>query len=173
MSGRPLLKLLLAGLAGTAAHLLLMFAKDRLGLLPEFRPYDEFQRGLSMLVGKDVPAPVAWALGFANGALVWSFVFGRVVGFLPGRTPWEKGLSFASCAWLVSGLVFFPLMGRGPFALDLELGLAPAALMAVMLGVYSLALSYGWTALNGRAGAALDAGGPARPKSSDHLGRQE
>ncbi len=172
MPTHPLVKYLLAGLAGTVAHLLLMFAKDALGVLPGFRPYDEFQRGLSLLVGADVPPFVGWALGFVNGALVWSFVFGRVVRYLPGRAPWEKGLCFASCAWLISGLVFFPLMGRGPFALGLELGLAPAALMAVMLSVYSLALSYAWAALNGRAGAALDADGPARPKSSDHLGRQ-
>jgi hypothetical protein len=172
MPGRPLLKPFLAGLAGTAAHLLLMFAKDRFGVLPEFRPYDEFQRGLSLLVGADVPASIAWALGFANGALVWSFVFGRVVRYLPGRAPWEKAVFFASCAWLVSGLVFFPLVGRGPFALGLELGLAPAALMAVMLCVYALALSYAWAALKGRDDAGLDAGGPAARKSSDHSGRQ-
>lgn len=176
MQVHPLLKSFAAGLAGTAAHLVLMFLKDRLGLLPQFQPYQEFQRGLSMLVGAELPPAVAIALSFVNGALVWGFIFGRAFPYLPGRGPLAKGLFFAACAWAISGLVFFPLMGRGPFATGLGLGLEPAALMAVMLSAYCLAMSFAWDALARRdvsaRPAALDATAPARPKSSDHQGRQ-
>jgi hypothetical protein len=143
----------LAGFAGTTAHVVLMFVKDRLHILPAFQPYDEFQHGLSMLTGTSVSAPVAWLLTFLNGAVLWGFVFGRVYRALPGATPLRKGLFFALCAWVVSGFVFFPLMGRGPFAIGLGLGSKPAALMLVMLSVYSLSMSFAYHALMRRAGA--------------------
>mgnify|MGYP000983251325 CR=1 FL=1 len=91
MQVHPLLKSFAAGLAGTAAHLVLMLLKDRLGLLPQFQPYQEFQRGLSMLVGAELPPAVAIALSFVNGALVWGFIFGRAFPYLPGRGPLAKG----------------------------------------------------------------------------------
>lgn len=172
MPVHPILKSFAAGLAGTAAHLVLMFLKDRLGLLPQFQPYEEFQRGLSMLLGSHVSPATAMALSFVNGALLWGFIFGRAFPYLPGRGPLAKGLFFAACAWTISGLVFFPLMGRGLFASGLGLGAQPAALMAVMLSAYCLAMSFAWSALASRDKTALDAAPPAPPKSSDHSGRQ-
>ncbi|MDE2361435.1 MAG: hypothetical protein KGM42_02060 [Hyphomicrobiales bacterium] len=150
MPGGRLTRYLVAGLAGTAAHLVLMYLKDRFGLLPQFQPYQEFQRGVSMLTGGEAPVWLAWLLGFLNGAVVWSFVFGRLYRVMPGRTPLRKGLFFGLVAWTISGLVFFPAMGRGPFDLALGLGLAPAALMLGMLCVYSLTLSFAYAALAGR-----------------------
>lgn len=172
MPVHPILKSFAAGLAGTAAHVVLMFLKDRLGLLPQFQPYEEFQRGLSMLLGSNVSPAAAMALSFVNGALVWGFIFGRVFPWLPGRGPLAKGLFFAACAWTVSGLVLFPLLGRGPFATGFGLGAAPATLMAVMLSAYCLSMSFAWDSLTGGDKPALDAEAPARPKSSDHSGRQ-
>jgi hypothetical protein len=147
MSLEKILKSFAAGLAGTAAHVVLMFLKDRLGLLPQFQPYDEIQRGLSMLVGADVPAWAASAMALVNGALVWGFVFGRVFRALPGGTPLRKGLFFGLCAWAFSGLALFPALGRGLFAWDLGLGAAPAALMLVMLCVWALSMSFAYAAL--------------------------
>jgi hypothetical protein len=152
MSLRNLLGSFVAGLAGTAAHVVLMLLKTQLGLVPQFQPYAELQRGVALLTGA-TPSPTAvYLLTFVNGALVWGFVFGRIFRFLPGVTPLRKGLFFAFCAWTISGLVMFPLLGRGPFAWNLGLGTAPAALMLVMLSVYSLAMSFSYAALAGRDG---------------------
>jgi uncharacterized membrane protein len=145
-----LIKSFAAGLAGTAAHVVLMYLKDRLGLLAQFQPYEEFQRALSLMTGAAVSPSVAWLMTFVNGALVWGFIFGRLFARLPGRTPLRKGLFFALCAWAMSGLVFFPLLGRGVFAWKLGLGATPAALMLVMLCCYCLAMSFAWDALTRR-----------------------
>ena len=148
-----LLKSFLAGLAGTLAHLTLSCLKSQLGILPAFQPYDELQRGLAALTGASVSVPIGYALTFVNGALIWGFVFARLFRWLPGRTPLRKGLFFAFCAWAVSGIVFFPAMGRGPFAWGLGLGAGPALLMLVMLSVYSCTMSFVWSALTHPAGA--------------------
>jgi uncharacterized membrane protein len=49
-------------------------------------------------------------------------------------------------AWLVIGLGLLPLSGRGVFAHGLGLGGLPAALMLVMLMLYSIVMSllYAW-----------------------------
>ena len=105
-----------AGLAGSAAHSCLMILKSRAGLLPSFQPYDDLQRLLGDLVGGSVGPAVPWLLSFANGALVLGFLFGRTYRLLPGRSGAVKGLVFGLIGWILMGLVFFPLLGRGLFA---------------------------------------------------------
>ncbi len=99
------------------------------------------QRALSWLVGTEVHTGVVWLLSFVNGAIVWGFVFGQTYRFLPGSSPWLKGVHFGICAWLVMGLLFFPLVGRGIFAAGLGLGVAPAMLMLGALLAYSVTMS--------------------------------
>ena len=65
-----------AGFAGSVVHLVFMYAKLRLGILPTFQPY---------------PA-------------------------MPGQTGAAKGLTFGLIGWLFMGLIFFPVIGLGPFA---------------------------------------------------------
>ena len=91
---------------------------------------------------------VAWLLGFVNGAVIWGFVFGQAYRFLPGKSPWQKGVFFGVCAWAVMGLVFFPLVDRGIFAVRLGLGIAPAILLLVMLLAYSVTMSIVYHLLN-------------------------
>ena len=156
MTLSPLLRSLLAGLAGTCAHFALMFLKTRLDIVPGFQPYAELQRGVALATGASLSAPLAYALTFFNGAVVLGLVFGRIFRRLPGQTPLAKGLFFALCAWAAAGCVMFPLLGRGPFAWGLGLGFAPAILMLVMLSVYSLAMSYAYAVLT-------EHGGVSRP----------
>jgi len=42
--------------------------------------------------------------------------------------------------WLFMGLIFFPAIGLGPFAVRVGLGLGPALLSLVMLQTYSIVL---------------------------------
>src|SRR5581483_310588 len=101
-------KSIVAGLCGSVAHSLLMYAKSRAGWLPAFQPYEAFQLALGRLTGSDVHPIVPWVLSFANGAMVLGFIFGRLYGRLPGRSGVVKGVVFGLLGWAVMGLLFFP-----------------------------------------------------------------
>ena len=124
-----------------------MYFKSRIGLLPSFQPYHSFQIALSRWVGTNVPAIVPWALTFVNGATILGFLFGRTKGLLPGRTGLAKGVTFGLIGWVFMGLIFFPLIGLGPFAMGVGLGVGPALLSLVMLLTYSIVLGTVYVAL--------------------------
>jgi hypothetical protein len=138
----------IAGLCGTVVHSLLALVHSKVGPLPEFQPNDDFRRALSWLIGQDIHPGVAWLLLFVNGAVIWGFLFGQVYRFLPGKYPWQKGVVFGICAWIVMGFVFFPLVDRGIFAMGLGLGAAPAILLLAMLLTYSVTMSLVYHFLN-------------------------
>jgi len=144
-----LLKSFVAGFAGTLAQMTLSYLKVRLGILPEFQPYEQFQRALKLATGASLSPTFAWALTFINGAVIWGFIFARLYRRLPGRTPLRKGLVFAVLAWVGSGLVLLPFMGLGPFGLGANLGFGPALFMAAGLTVYSCVMSFAYHALMG------------------------
>ena len=139
---------LIAGLCGASVHSLLVLVHGKSGPLPEFNPNDDIQRGLSWLTGTEMHPGVAWLLVFVNGAMIWGFVFGQAYRFLPGKKPWRKGVFFGVCAWIAMGLVFFPLVDRGIFAVKLGLGMAPAILLLVMLLAYCVTMSLVYHLLN-------------------------
>lgn len=141
MVGRRIRNAFIAGFCGMVVHSLLILVHSRSGPLPGFQPNEDIQRGLSWLVGTEVHPGVVWLLSFVNGAILWGFVFGQTYRFLPGNSPWLKGVFFGVCAWLVMGLLFFPLVDRGIFAAKLGLGLAPAVLMLGALLAYSVTMS--------------------------------
>jgi hypothetical protein len=125
-----------------------MLVHSKVGPFPEFQPNEDIQRALSWMAGTEVHPSVAWLLSFVNGALIWGLIFGQAYRFLPGRRPWQKGVFFGVCAWAVMGLVFFPLVDRGIFAIKLGLGLAPAILMLPMMLTYSVTMSLVYHLLN-------------------------
>lgn len=141
-------KSVIAGSAGTIVHFLFMHFKSRIGLLPSFQPYQSFQIALSHWLGSDVPAAVPWLLSFANGMTVLGFLFARINRVLPGRNGAAKGLTFGLIGWVMMGLIFFPLIGLGPFAVGAGLGIAPALLSLAMLLTYSVVLGMVYAALN-------------------------
>jgi hypothetical protein len=126
-------KSVVAGFAGTIVHFAFMYLRSRLGLLLSFQPYQSFQAALGHWVGTNVPAAVPWLLSFLNGMTILGFLFARLNRLLPGRTGLSKGLSFGLIGWLFMGLIFFPLIGRGPFALGVGLGIAPAMMSPARL----------------------------------------
>jgi hypothetical protein len=143
-------KAAIAGFCGSLAHTLLMYLKSRTGLLPSFQPYESLQAALSRMFGGQVSPIVPWALSFLNGATLLSFAFGHLYPRLPGRSGLAKGLAFGVGGWLAMGLVFFPLIGLGPFAAGLGLGVTPALFSLAMILAYSLVLGAVYGALEER-----------------------
>jgi hypothetical protein len=141
-------KSIVAGLSGTIVHFAFMYLKSRLGLLPSFQPYQSFQAALSHWVGTNVPPTVPWLLSFLNGMTILGFLFARLNRLLPGRTGLSKGLTFGLIGWLFMGLIFFPLIGLGPFAIEVRLGVAPAMMSLGMILTYSVVLGTVYGALD-------------------------
>jgi hypothetical protein len=135
---RPLVTTVVAGLAGLTVHSTLMSAKDALGILPGFHPYEDFQRLLGGWAGTQLGSLVP----YLTGAMVWGFLYARLHRYLPGHNFWAKGLGFALIAWAVMSTGFFLLAGHGVFGWRMGYGLWPAAFMLPMLATFSLALSF-------------------------------
>src|SRR6516165_8664019 len=149
-------KSVLAGSAGMIVHFLFMHLKSWAGLLPSFQPYQSFQIALNNWLGTDVPPIVLWTLSFLNGMTIIGFLFARINRLLPGRTGAVKGIIFGLIGWIFMELVFFPLIGLGPFAMRVGSGFGPAVLSFVMLQTYSIVM--------GTVYAALDARSPSLPE---------
>ena len=145
-----IMRSIIAGFAGSVVHFAFMHLKTQMGLLPEFQPYQSFQIALSRWVGADVPMIVPWALSFLNGMTIVGFLFARTVRLLPGRSGATKGLSFGVFGWVFMGLIFFPLIGLGPFAIYVNAGVGPALLSFVMLQTYSFVLGTVYMAFDAR-----------------------
>jgi hypothetical protein len=115
---------------------------------PSFQPYQAFQFALSQWVGTNVPAIVPRALSFVNGMTILGFLFAWFNRLLPGRNGALKGLTFGLLGWVFMNLIFFPLIGLGPFAMRVELGIQPALLSLFMVLTYSVVLGIVYTALD-------------------------
>ena len=134
-------KSIAAGLCGSAAHTGLMALKSWARILPGFEPYSDLQVLLTSLIGSSVHPVIPWALSYFNGSVVLGFLFGQFYSRLPGHTPLIKGIVFGVGIWVVMGLTFFPVIGKGLFATDAGLGLKPTAFSLLMVLTYSITLS--------------------------------
>ena len=139
-SKRWIWKSLIAGLSGSIAHSSLMYLKSRTGLLPSFEPYTALQISISNAIGTHLPLTLIWAFSFLNGAMILGGVFGGINQLLPGKSGMTKGLVFGFIGWLVMGLIFFPLIGLGPFAVRASesaflFSLAMLLIYSVVMGV--------------------------------------
>lgn len=133
-------KVALAGLCGSITHTLLMFAKARLGILQSFQPYQSLQIALSDWTGRHVHAAVPWLISYLNGSTAAGFLFARPYWHLPGKSGLMKGLIAGLLGWLAMDLIFLPLLGLGPFAMKLGLGLGPALFSLWMMLTYSVVM---------------------------------
>ena len=140
-------KSLAAGLCGSAAHSALMLLKSRMGWLPSFHPYEDIQQALSTLIGGAVPPAIPWALSFLNGAVVLGILFGRLYRRLPGRSGAAKGFIFGVFGWMAMGLLLFPALDQGPFAVRAGLGARPALFSFAMLLTYSMIMGIAYSML--------------------------
>jgi hypothetical protein len=143
-------KALVAGLCGMFAHWILMYFKSRSGLLPTFNPYAILQATLTRVTGETVNPIVPWALSFLNGFVVISLVFRLIYRWLPGRNGAAKGFVYGFLGWAMMGLIFFPLLGLGVFALNAGLGISPALFSFAMVQTYSVVMGAVYGALGSR-----------------------
>jgi hypothetical protein len=137
-----------AGLCGSVAHSGLMLLKSGMGWLPSFQPYDDLQQLLSQLVGGSVNPLIPWALSFLNGSVLLGYLFGRAYRLLPGESGAAKGLVFGVLGWIVMGLLFFPMLGRGLFATGAGLGFQPALFSLLMILSYSVIMGLIYSIFN-------------------------
>ena len=133
-------KVAIAGLCGSVTHTLLMFAKAQLGILESFQPYHSLQVALSYWTGGHVHPVVPWLISYLNGSTAAGFAFARLYGRLPGNSGLIKGFIAGVLGWLAMDLIFFPLLGLGPFVMQLGLGLRPALFSLGMMLTYSVVM---------------------------------
>ena len=141
-------KSIAAGLCGSVAHSGLMALKSWARLLPSFQPYNDLQNMLTALVGSSVHPLVPWALSYFNGSVVLGFLFGHAYWRLPGRTGAMKGAFFGLAVWIVMGLTFFPIIGKGLFATQTGLGIVPSLFTLLMVLTYSVTLGIAYSVFN-------------------------
>ncbi|HXZ21634.1 MAG TPA: DUF6789 family protein [Pseudolabrys sp.] len=141
-------KSIAAGLCGSVAHSALMALKSGAHILPSFQPYHDLQALLTALAGNSVHPMVPWALSFFNGSVVLGFLFGQSYRQLPGRTGAMKGMIFGLAVWVVMGLTFFPAIGKGLFATQAGLGVAPTFFTLAMVLTYSVTLGVAYSLLD-------------------------
>ena len=138
---------MVAGACGAAAHSSLMAFKSRMGLLPSFQPYESLQNALHELIGSEVHPIAVWLLSFVSGATLVGFLFARLYRLLPGKRGAVKGLIFGLLGWAMMGLILFPLLGLGLFAVDVGRGIAPALFSLAMLLIYGVVMGMVYAAL--------------------------
>jgi hypothetical protein len=133
-------KAAIAGLCGSITHTLLMFGKAKLGILESFQPYQSLQIALGYWTGEHIHPLVPWLLSYINGSTAAGFTFANLYRHLPGGSGPIKGFIAGVLGWLSMDLIFFPLLGLGPFATHLGLGLWPALFSLGMMLAYSVVM---------------------------------
>jgi len=133
-------KTAIAGLCGSLTHTLLMYAKARFGILETFQPYQSLQIALSYWTGEYVHPALPWLVSYLNGSTAAGFTFARLYHRLPGNSGAMKGFVAGVLGWLAMDLIFFPLLGLGPFAAQLGLGPWPSLFSLGMMLTYSVVM---------------------------------
>jgi hypothetical protein len=133
-------KAAIAGLCGSLTHTLLMLGKAKLGILESFQPYQSLQIALGYRTGEHVHPLVPWLLSYINGSTAAGFAFAKLYRHLPGSSGPIKGFIAGVLGWLAMDLICFPLLGLGPFAKHLGLGLWPALFSLGMMLAYSVVM---------------------------------
>jgi hypothetical protein len=147
LSRSAIWKALVAGLIGMIAHWLLMRFKAQSGILPHFDPYASLQRMLTGFAIQANTPVVPWIISFLNGFLVISLTFRIVYRWLPGNNGAVKGFVYGFVGWAIMGLIFFPVLGLGIFALNMGEGIAPALFSFAMVQTYSIVMGLVYGAL--------------------------
>ena len=78
-------------------------------------------------------------------SVVLGFLFGHFYQRLPGRTGVMKGVFFGFAVWIAMSLTFFPAIGKGLFATQTGLGIAPTFFTLAMVLTYSATLGVAYS----------------------------
>jgi hypothetical protein len=84
-------------------------------------------------------------------SVVLGFLFGHFYQRLPGRTGVIKGMLFGFAVWIAMNLTFFPAIGKGLFAAQTGLGIAPTFFTLAMVLTYSVTLGVAYSIFTSQA----------------------
>lgn len=103
-------------------------------------------RGLTSNAFIDVAGPNLYAATaiFFVGGLIWALLYGMVFDPRLQGPAWERGVRFALVPWLVSLLVFMPLVGGGFLGFSLGAGPLPIVGNLILHVVYGAVLGTVW-----------------------------
>ncbi len=111
----------------------------------------------------DIPIG-AYSLNLLAG-IVWAIIYAAVIEPRMSGPAWRRGALFSLLPWLLSLVVFFPIVGAGFLGLDLDAGPLP------IIGNLILHLSYGITL--GVAYAIPETSGVTRSADTEQAARWE
>ena len=131
---------LLAGLVATAAVAILVFAKDALGLAPEFNVIEFFAK----MTGSTAPA-AGWILLLTSGVVlgVCFAVLDARVEIHPSTNEPIRGALFGVLIWFALMLMLMPAYGGGLFGMNFGLAAPITLLIITVLHGYLSGLVYG------------------------------
>ena len=121
----PYLRAMAAGFVATVALSALMVMKAMMGLMPDLNAIRMLTQMSHAMLGTPASPVIGWLLHFLIGTVSWGTTYAWLRPRLPG-TPLQRGLIFATGAWLLMMIMVMPMAGAGIFGLRLGL-MAPVA----------------------------------------------
>jgi uncharacterized membrane protein YagU involved in acid resistance len=132
---------MLAGLAATVVLSLLMVMKAMMGLMPQL----DIAKMLAGTTGSPDMPFIGWILHFAIGIVGYGVAIAMLDSKLPGTSRVGHGVMLGVIGWLIMMVVLMPMVGAGPFAINMGI-MAPMMTLvlhlifgAVLGGVYGRA----------------------------------
>ncbi len=139
MTGKNVLKGMIAGFVATVVLSALMMMKTMMGVMPEL----DVIAMLTKMMGASSNA-VGWVAHFMIGTVVWGGLFAWIGPNLPGRSHWTKGIVFGTGAWLLMMVMVMPMTDAGFSGMKFGM-MAPVMTLAlhviygaVLGGIYGL-----------------------------------
>jgi uncharacterized membrane protein YagU involved in acid resistance len=135
-----------AGLAATVVLSLLMVVKAMMGLMPQL----DIAKMLAGTMGSPDMPLIGWILHFAIGIVGYGVAIAMLDSKLPGTSRVGHGVMLGVIGWLIMMVVLMPMVGAGPFAINMGI-MAPMMTLVLHL-IFGAVL--GW--VYGRAAASQD-----------------
>ena len=133
------LKGLIAGFIATLVISAILVINGMMNLIPQIDL-------VRMLGSAALLSPTsAWMDHFIIGVVVWGLLFAAYDSVAPSTAIWLKGLSFGCFAWLLTMVVFLPLVGAGFFGV--RLGAVAFVGLLVLHLIYGLVVAVTFGAL--------------------------
>lgn len=131
-----LLKSMIAGFVATIVLSALMMIKSSMGIMPELNV-------IKMLANYfNGPLAVGWLAHFFVGVVGYGVAFTIALKIASTQKSVILGIVLAIIFWLVMMIALMPMMGKGLFAMGMELGPKPAIATFVLHIIFGFVLGY-------------------------------
>ncbi len=98
----------------------------------------------NQLIDATAPNLYAATAVFFAGGLIWALLYALIFEPRLHGPAWKRGVEFALVPWLVSLLIFMPLLGGGFLGLSLGAGPLPIAGNLILHALYGAVLGVVW-----------------------------